>query len=425
MDKLRKAAPVIVLVVALCIACLGFAFGSAGILVGLLSQEGAGLLIVTMSASFMALTVVLGLGLAWQARQALQGHVSSAFAPRRIWLWAVLFLLLVAAGQIALDSGQVALVAFPFIHIAAGTLPPVLILAMAGRGLGLVTRNRDVVLEVSSGAFLSTFLAVCLEAVLLLVLVAIVLAAMSLQSDGLAPVQALLEQFSASDSMPDSSSLRTLVESPVVIAAILLAVALVVPLVEEAVKTVGVGLRMYTQPTLSEALLWGIACGAGFALVEGLLNTVAGLDAWAAVVLLRVGATLLHCFTGGLMGLAWYALLRRRRLWWALGLFLLSVGIHGLWNYLSVSIPLGSWQAADASAESGFGLGLGPAQAATSFMLVILTVAVGIALVGLVHYARLQGEEPDGPDDEAAVSASDMPPAELPAVGDSSPRQGT
>jgi RsiW-degrading membrane proteinase PrsW (M82 family) len=180
------------------------------------------------------------------------------------------------------------------------------------------------------------------------------------------------------------------------VAAIVLAVALIIPLVEEAVKTVGVGLRMYRRPAQSEALLWGVACGAGFAAVEGMLNTVFGLDVWAAVVLFRVGATLLHCFTGALMGLAWYSLCRQRGVRRAFGLFCASIAAHGLWNLLSIGISLPS--VATLESQTGgallFSSGLGGLAAS---LLVTLALAVALALVTLVRHARLQWAEPYRP----------------------------
>jgi hypothetical protein len=234
------------------------------------------------------------------------------------------------------------------------------------------------------------------------VLIGTVVAVLAVQGDGLAWLQDLLAEGSAQDWLADPSSLLPLARSPVVVAVLVFAIALIVPLVEEAVKTVGVGLRMYRQPSLPEALLWGVACGAGFALVEGLLNTSAGLDAWAAVVLMRVGATLLHCFTGALMGVAWYLLVRRREVWRALGLFVASVMVHGLWNLLSLSMSLGFLATMDAQAGSTPGLNLGVGELVAPTLLVALAMAVGLALVTLVNYARVRWQEPDALEGEPA-----------------------
>ena len=56
------------------------------------------------------------------------------------------------------------------------------------------------------------------------------------------------------------------------------------PAAEEAVKTLGVLLMGYRRPDGARAFLWGVSVGAGFALVEGLLNgalALGGQEAWA------------------------------------------------------------------------------------------------------------------------------------------------
>jgi hypothetical protein len=141
---------------------------------------------------------------------------------------------------------------------------------------------------------------------------------------------------------------------------------------------VGVGLLAYRRPSQAHAYLWGVAGGAGFALVEGMLNTATGLDMWLPVVLLRAGATVLHCTTGGLVGLAWHAVLAERRWKRGFGLFGASIGIHGLWNALTVAmtfLPLyvsGNKPAANAQLWGGLGsLGLVGALALLSLLTIL------------------------------------------------------
>jgi hypothetical protein len=168
----------------------------------------------------------------------------------------------------------------------------------------------------------------------------------------------------------------------------LLVAAVAIPLIEEAVKTVGVGLAFYRRPGLTEAFLWGLACSAGFSLVEGMFNTTTALQSWAAVVLLRVGATMLHCATGGLMGIAWYALLAQRDWLRALALYFASVSIHGTWNALTVAMTLAS---VSSSAGSPQGLATRFAGTGTTIILsvlIALSLASGFVLAGLTRYAR-------------------------------------
>ncbi|MBC7293246.1 MAG: PrsW family intramembrane metalloprotease, partial [Thermoleophilia bacterium] len=77
---------------------------------------------------------------------------------------------------------------------------------------------------------------------------------------------------------------------------------------------------------------WGVLCGLGFGLMEGLLNGAVAGPSWMAVASVRLLTTALHALTGGLMGLGWYYAAQERRFWPLAGLFGLSLALHALWN---------------------------------------------------------------------------------------------
>jgi len=81
-----------------------------------------------------------------------------------------------------------------------------------------------------------------------------------------------------------------------------------------------------------------LAAGAGFALTENLFNTVLALDAWGAVMLLRVGGTLMHCIGSGLIALGWQHMLESHRPWRLAGAYVLAVTIHAMWNGAVIGI---------------------------------------------------------------------------------------
>jgi hypothetical protein len=227
-------------------------------------------------------------------------------------------------------------------------------------------------------------------------------------------VQRFSELLQSTPALEDPEALVALVRSPLVIVAALSVVAGAVPLIEEAVKTLGVPLLAYRRPGMSQAVLWGLAGGAGFALVEGLLNTLGGLQGWALVVLVRLGATLLHCLTGALMGLAWYEGLRRWRRWRMLGLYGGSVAIHAFWNVLSVGVSFLSLSATGADAPvtatllSGLSLGLVAGLVGTALVM-------SLVLVWLLRYVRRHDLPPTVP--PTAREPESGLPAALPGPG--------
>jgi RsiW-degrading membrane proteinase PrsW (M82 family) len=122
--------------------------------------------------------------------------------------------------------------------------------------------------------------------------------------------------------------------SPLVIAGTFVLVAVVVPVVEESAKTLVVGVAgRWFRPAPAQALLWGVASGAGFAAAENLFNgAVGGAEAWVFGALARVGATIMHCFTAALVAWGWSQLWTARRPGRLLACYLTAIALHGVWN---------------------------------------------------------------------------------------------
>lgn len=331
---------VLVFVAALSIMLLGFMVSCSGLVALLLSEQADLVSSVTFAIAVMALAFGLGLALVWHAWRAARGYPSKSFNPTKVGLWILVYVLVLALGQGVLSLDLLPALTFPPFHVAAALLPAFVILAFVARGLKGISTWRDLSLQVASGALLSTSTAFIMEAVVVLGFLGTTLFGVAMRPGG----RELLQRLSAALEDPTWAQNPVLLV-PALASPLLLAIAFtlfagVVPIIEEAVKTVGVGLRAYKQPTMAQCYLWGLAGGAGFAIVEALLNTLGGLDGWSTVAVLRSAATLLHCTTGGLMGLAWYYLLVRRRWGRVLALYATSVAIHGLWNAVSASMTL-------------------------------------------------------------------------------------
>ena len=374
-NPLVAAARVLVLIGGLCLIALGLLAGGIGLLAGFLEPDDR-LVLVTVVASTMTLTLGLGSALAWQAFNSIQGRGSHWFRPRLVGIWVIVFLLAVLIGQTILVSDWKPALSFPAFHILASVLPPLIIVAWVAHGLGRAARSRDVVLQLGSGALVATVLAFSMEMVMVIGLLAIILAGVAIQPGGLEQIQALAGRLQDAAWLEEPGNLSALAQSPLVIVSAFLVFAVAVPLIEELVKTVGVPLRAYRRPSMAQALVWGLAGGAGFALAEGLFNSLGGLESWAMIVSFRVGATLLHCFTGALMGLAWYQALVQKRWSWALGLYALSAGTHGLWNALVATTALTSL-----GRQPSETVGLGTAVPFALLALLALAVAMGLLLL--------------------------------------------
>jgi hypothetical protein len=405
---------------ALCIVALGTLSGTAGLFASLLLADAEQVAMVTLSVSFLSLTAGLGSVLAWQAWQSIQGQQSPPFQPRRVGILGVLFLVTVIfLGHAVLGREMLTLFAFPPSHVAAAVLPALIVLAFVGQALGRVTRRRDMVLQLGSGAFLSTALAFTLELLAILGLLVLAIVAVTAQPGGLERIQDLATTLQDPTWLQDPAQLAPLIRSPFVLVPALLVFAVLIPIIEEAVKTVGVGLMGHRRPTLAQAFLWGLAGGAGFALTEALFNSVAGLDSWASIISLRIGATLLHCFTGALMGLAWYAILAQRRWGRALGFYGASVGFHGLWNALAAGMAVATMGLSEVEPGDFAPLGNGSAKATLLLLILILATVAALGLTGLTWHVREQSRAGDDPEDQSGTPSTEAASAAGAVTADS------
>jgi len=108
--------------------------------------------------------------------------------------------------------------------------------------------------------------------------------------------------------------------------------ALLVPLLEELFKPIGVWLLVRRQPSPAQGFAAGLLSGAGYALFENfILGASAGSD-WAVVVIARLGTSMIHVLTTGLMGWALVLAWGQRRYLRLAATYFLAVAIHGTWN---------------------------------------------------------------------------------------------
>jgi RsiW-degrading membrane proteinase PrsW (M82 family) len=186
---------------------------------------------------------------------------------------------------------------------------------------------------------------------------------------------------------------------------LLVHLAVVAPLVEEALKPIG---SLARRPaTARDAFLFGVAAGAGFAVVENLLYASGWFlwgESWLAVALLRSVGAAVHPLGAGLVSLGVWAALRRRRPGIALSSFAAAAAVHGLWNG-SIAVTLVLFNERDFVAG-----GLGGTALTWGVTLAVLLVLVGgAALAGLVGLAR-------------RVAGDEAPDRLLPGLAPSGPR---
>jgi hypothetical protein len=326
-------------------ALIPLAFGG-GLLALALIFAGKGTLTAAETLPAGAMTA-LGLGLGvpltlhgwagWQMRP------SRPFSPSRVWwMWLTLIFLFGLGTAVSSLSLTPALL-LPPIHVLVMALPPLIVLWSVGRALrGVEVSWREVVASMAGGGSLGMGASLIGEGLIGLVLIAIVVLVALVTPGGTERVVALARDLKDPAWQKDLANLLRLLLSPIVAISLLGMFSIPVPLIEEAFKTLAVGMAArWVRPCPARAFLWGVAGGAGFALAENLFNgALGGAGGWALGVMARFGATVMHCFTGGLVGWGWGQLWAARRPLRLLGSYAAAVTIHALWNAAAVGVVL-------------------------------------------------------------------------------------
>ncbi len=285
--------------------------------------------------ALVALTLVglLGGGFSvYHSVRSLMQRPSKAFALPMFWIFALVYLGIVAVGYLLQYYQQE--VTFPaltaILILCAGFFPALAFVALGVRRL----RNRDkeggtsiwsttwrrFIVALTSGATFGLGLALILE-----------LGAFFLVVPG---QQGIYVNQCLNSNAPNPQECL----QPGVLNAIILIFAVIGPLIEEIVKPLAIVLFMGRVRSAAEAFLLGMACGVGFDLVETTLYISSGYHDWLNVALLRSAAGLLHGFGAAMVALGWYYLTHPRefplgrRLLVVLGCWLYAALQHGIWN---------------------------------------------------------------------------------------------
>jgi RsiW-degrading membrane proteinase PrsW (M82 family) len=296
----------------------------------------------------------------------IRGRPSQTLRLAPIHVFAIVFAVALGLGSLVLNFAVVEEFLFPPLFALGAALPTVALLAWALRRLGWPITWRQGALALVAGATLSIFLAIVLETVLP------VLASILIE-----PLGALAEGFSEVSST--GGFLDRLFLSPAIIV-FLMITAVEAPLPEEFAKALGLtlfGRRRITEA--GQAFAIGMACGAGFAIVENMLYE--GLYAqgegwsWAGITLLRAVGSVMHPLCTGLVALGWFRA-RRSGGGQLVKAYLLAVGLHTLWN--GGYLPFVYMTGLDYFTEFGASVSLyGLAEEA---LLVVFLVALSIGL---------------------------------------------
>lgn len=230
----------------------------------------------------------------------------------------------------------------PLFHVAAIGIPIVAILQISQKDLKGISPQRKWA-SLSVGLTLTPLLIFILELFAILsplILLSVWISLDPERSNQLNQLNEALRQPSA-DSQAIMDILQPYLSEPAVVFTLLFLAGFVVPLIEEALKPLGVWMFFGRTRGALDGFGVGALCGAGYALLESFLLGSTQSD-WLFAVLGRSGTGAIHIFTAALVGAALTTAWQNHRYLHLAIAYLLAVFFHGAWNSLVVLAALRS-----------------------------------------------------------------------------------
>ncbi len=278
-----------------------------------------------------------------------RGKVIPPTAVRPINFWQVSGL--TAGWVVVVIIGTILTNSFPYGWIAAaplfllGIVLPILCLVWIGMGGIPVGSRRRVWSVFGSGLVGSTVAAVLLE-YLVIGTAILLIGALAVSNTELRTVinqiRTQVSNANAGDMQALMTALAPYLTNPLIILSILVFASVLTPLIEEAAKPAVLWFMGKQLRSPAEGFVLGALCGAGFAMLEGLLAASGATQLWGFGLAGRGAASLMHITGSGIMGWG-IASARLEKRYGRLALsYFTAVSIHGLWNGAAILAVYGS-----------------------------------------------------------------------------------
>lgn len=292
-------------------------------------------------------------------------------------LWILVFPLVLLVGHLVVQVPAISWALLPPLHILAVGLPVGWILFLSVRDLPLGRPQRAWGVF-ASGAVLGPGLIAILEIVAMIGVSLLAAIYIALQPDLINDLLGLAQQMETAQADPEEllRILQPFVNNPLVVFSVGVFGAVIVPLIEEMVKPIGVWLLLGRRFTAQAGFAAGAISGAGYAFMESLALAANGQE-WTAVMIARIGTSAVHILNTALMGWA-LANAWNRKEYLKLGIvYLVTVAIHGLWNGLTLYTV---WNTLQQGAETVETMAAAPGTIAAS---------LGLGMLGFLCFAGL------------------------------------
>lgn len=274
----------------------------------------------------------------------LAGHPPRPIVSFPSWLRPTLLIfllpLLLLFGHWVNQQDQIAWLILPIVHGLSIGLPILWFVYLAIRNLSAGSPQRQWGVF-STGLVLAPVLSFFIEIFVILFLILAWSAWATTQPDLLRDLTNLAQRLEQARVSPEEvlRILEPYIASPVVLFAILSVFSVLVPLIEETIKPLGVWMLANRNLSPAQGFAAGVLSGAGFALAESLALSSTGED-WALAVFTRIGTGALHILASGLVGWGLARAWGERKFLQLAATYLLAVFLHSIWNTLSILLAM-------------------------------------------------------------------------------------
>lgn len=293
-------------------------------------------LVTILTASGMIVIGILLLPVAWTSLQRLRGMDARVmnFPALRPWLWIAipaLWVLAMILASLFYDVRGAGLFV-PLLHILSVGLPIYLVLRIAVNRIPLGSSQRAWGVF-GVGVTVSPFLAVIAEFTVIGLGLIGLFVYLGMHPEMAFDIERIASQL---ENAPDLESLLVLVgpliNNPLSLISALAFLSFFVPIFEETCKSVGVWLVVDKLVSPAQGFALGVVSGAGFALAESLFASITPDSTWALTLAMRAFSGSMHMLATGLVGWGIASARLEKRYWRLVGMILLAMSLHGVWN---------------------------------------------------------------------------------------------
>ncbi|MGD8620334.1 MAG: PrsW family glutamic-type intramembrane protease [Anaerolineales bacterium] len=284
--------------------------------------------------TFMGLLTLPGLYLSYRSINGHPARVSQSI-PTSAFIVGVGLPFGIALGTLGQQLNVLAFILEPLGHVLAAISPMLFLSVLVIRQLPLIPWRR-VWGQFTGGLWLSPMIALILELAIAIPLVVLLFAYVLTEVDPREFIQPLTSGAPLNQASMEAQ-LQTLLRQPVLIISGLLFVSLIVPILEEMVKTFALWPMLRRGISPLYAFAGGAIAGGAYGLFEAFFLAQPG-EGWAGLMVARAGATSMHMITTAMVSLGIALAIQTRKWVKALRYYLYAVLLHGTWNLAAIGV---------------------------------------------------------------------------------------